>query len=128
MTGPHDNLIVDLLAADGVLGNSVRLSTRQLLRMGRRLAMFPSTCVKAEMERATLAAFMPTLLQSELDKLLIATNFLPCTIEPTELELTVRDGHLSLGDASLRIRSLSDATKVPRVYKSRSARCLNLTH
>eukprot|EP00045_Choanoeca_perplexa_P012171 m.131630 g.131630 ORF g.131630 m.131630 type:complete len:1706 (-) comp15913_c0_seq3:46-5163(-) len=100
-------------ASDGVLGNVVQLSTRQLLRIARRLATFPGTSVATEIHRATLAPFMPPLLQSELTSLTGPASFIPES--DASLKVDIANGYLSLGDVRTRIRDVKDQTKVPKV-------------
>ncbi|XP_053296507.1 von Willebrand factor A domain-containing protein 8 isoform X2 [Pleuronectes platessa] len=94
------------------------LSTRQLLRICRRLSQYPEESVAHAVNKACLSRFLPSLARASLEKSL--TN---CSIQdkPDPAEQTqdyscvVKDGVLTIGNVSAPIYSPSEKMKVPDV-------------
>ncbi|XP_062313090.1 von Willebrand factor A domain-containing protein 8 [Osmerus eperlanus] len=94
------------------------LSTRQLLRICRRLSQYPDESVAHAVNKACLSRFLPSLARSSLQKSL--TN---CSIQdkPDPAEHTrdhscsVKEGVLTIGSVSAPVYSTSERMKVPDV-------------
>ncbi|KAK3543698.1 hypothetical protein QTP70_027205 [Hemibagrus guttatus] len=97
------------------------LSTRQLLRICRRLSQYPEESIAHAVNKACLSRFLPSLARSALQK-----NLANCSIEEqtdpvTNLELkqditcTIRDGVLTIGKVSAPVFSPDEKMKVPDV-------------
>ncbi|KAB5577077.1 hypothetical protein PHYPO_G00205820 [Pangasianodon hypophthalmus] len=97
------------------------LSTRQLLRICRRLSQYPEESIAHAVNKACLSRFLPSLARSSLQK-----NLANCSIEDrtdrvTDPELkqdptcTIRDGVLTIGKVSAPVYSPDDKMKVPDV-------------
>ncbi|KAF7665107.1 hypothetical protein LDENG_00155060 [Lucifuga dentata] len=94
------------------------LSTRQLLRICRRLSQYPEENVTHAVNKACLSRFLPTLARASLQKTL--TN---CSIQDTQ-SLTenahdhscmVKDGVLTIGSVSTPVYNPNEKMKVPDV-------------
>ncbi|XP_060732399.1 von Willebrand factor A domain-containing protein 8 [Tachysurus vachellii] len=93
------------------------LSTRQLLRICRRLSQYPEESIAHAVNKACLSRFLPSLARSALQK-----NLANCSIEErTDPELkqditcTIRDGILTIGKVSAPVYSPDEKMKVPDV-------------
>ncbi|XP_060945197.1 von Willebrand factor A domain-containing protein 8 [Limanda limanda] len=94
------------------------LSTRQLLRICRRLSQYPEESVAHAVNKACLSRFLPSLARASLEKSL--TN---CSIQdkadPAEqtqdYSCVVKDGVLTIGSVSAPIYKPSEKMKVPDV-------------
>ncbi|XP_028846499.1 von Willebrand factor A domain-containing protein 8 [Denticeps clupeoides] len=93
------------------------LSTRQLLRICRRLSRYPEENIAHAVNKACLSRFLPSLARSSLQK-----NLSNCSIEETpdssaELERTcsVKNGVLTIGQVSAPVYSPDEKMKVPDV-------------
>ncbi|XP_054831079.1 von Willebrand factor A domain-containing protein 8 [Eublepharis macularius] len=96
------------------------LSTRQLLRICRRLSHYPDESLYHAINKACLSRFLPNLAASALHK-----NLLDCGIptSPTDTEKTdekafsceVSSGILRIGAAAIPVHNPSERMKVPDV-------------
>ncbi|KAI4872445.1 hypothetical protein NFI96_033688, partial [Prochilodus magdalenae] len=95
------------------------LSTRQLLRICRRLSQYPEESIAHAVNKACLSRFLPSLARSSLQK-----NLADCSIgeqadpaaEPKQDHTcVVRDGVLNIGKVSAPVYSPDEKMKVPDV-------------
>uniref|UniRef100_A0A3B3RZN2 von Willebrand factor A domain-containing protein 8 n=1 Tax=Paramormyrops kingsleyae TaxID=1676925 RepID=A0A3B3RZN2_9TELE len=95
------------------------LSTRQLLRICRRLSQHPEETVGHAVNKACLSRFLPSLARSALQK-----NLANCSIEDgpdpgstqnLDLSCEIKDGILRIGKASLPVYNPHEKMKVPDV-------------
>ncbi|KAM4608925.1 von Willebrand factor A domain-containing protein 8 isoform 1-T1 [Polymixia lowei] len=94
------------------------LSTRQLLRICRRLSQYPEENIAHAVNKACLSRFLPSLARASLQK-----NLANCSIqdtpEPAELpqghSCTVEDGVLTIGSVSAPVYNPDEKMKVPDV-------------
>ncbi|KAL4635681.1 von Willebrand factor A domain-containing protein 8 isoform X1 [Arapaima gigas] len=95
------------------------LSTRQLLRICRRLSHYPEEKVAHAVHKACLSRFLPSLARSALQK-----NLSNCTIEDEQdsgaqqgfdLSCQIKDGLLTIGKVSILVYSPDEKMKVPDV-------------
>ncbi|KAF4086969.1 hypothetical protein AMELA_G00090070 [Ameiurus melas] len=97
------------------------LSTRQLLRICRRLAQYPEESIAHAVNKACLSRFLPSLARSSLQK-----NLANCSIEERtdsvkdpelkqDTTCTIRDGVLTIGKVSAPVYSPDEKMKVPDV-------------
>ncbi|XP_071340245.1 von Willebrand factor A domain-containing protein 8 [Trachinotus anak] len=94
------------------------LSTRQLLRICRRLSLYPEESIAHAVNKACLSRFLPSLARASLEKSL--TN---CSIQdaPDPAEHTrdygckIKDGVLTIGNVAAPIYYASEKMKVPDV-------------
>uniref|UniRef100_A0AAQ5Y816 von Willebrand factor A domain-containing protein 8 n=1 Tax=Amphiprion ocellaris TaxID=80972 RepID=A0AAQ5Y816_AMPOC len=94
------------------------LSTRQLLRICRRLSQHPDESIAHAVNKACLSRFLPSLARASLEK-----NLANCSIEdkPDPAEHTreypcmVKDGVLTIGNVSAPVYNPSEKMKVPDV-------------
>lgn len=94
------------------------LSTRQLLRICRRLSQHPDESIAHAVNKACLSRFLPSLARASLEKYLAS-----CSIEdkPDPAEHTreypcmVKDGVLTIGNVSSPIYNPNEKMKVPDV-------------
>ncbi|XP_076011540.1 von Willebrand factor A domain-containing protein 8 isoform X2 [Genypterus blacodes] len=94
------------------------LSTRQLLRICRRLSQYPEESVAHAVNKACLSRFLPSLARASLQKTL-ANCSIQDTPNPAENDqgpsCVVKDGVLTIGSASAPIYNPNDKMKVPDV-------------
>uniref|UniRef100_A0A3P8PI88 von Willebrand factor A domain-containing protein 8 n=1 Tax=Astatotilapia calliptera TaxID=8154 RepID=A0A3P8PI88_ASTCA len=94
------------------------LSTRQLLRICRRLSQHPEESITHAVNKACLSRFLPSLARSSLQK-----NLMNCSIQdatdPADRSLDypcmVKDGVLTIGSVSAPIYNADQKMKVPDV-------------
>uniref|UniRef100_A0A3Q4HWX0 von Willebrand factor A domain-containing protein 8 n=1 Tax=Neolamprologus brichardi TaxID=32507 RepID=A0A3Q4HWX0_NEOBR len=94
------------------------LSTRQLLRICRRLSRHPEESITHAVNKACLSRFLPSLARSSLQK-----NLMNCSIQdatdPADRSLDypcmVKDGVLTIGSVSAPIYNADQKMKVPDV-------------
>ncbi|XP_028291916.1 von Willebrand factor A domain-containing protein 8 isoform X2 [Gouania willdenowi] len=93
------------------------LSTRQLLRICRRLSRYPEESVARSVNKACLSRFLPSLAKASLDK-----NLKNCSIRDTDSAdrsqdavCSVKDGVLTIGSVSAPVYCPSEKMKVPDV-------------
>uniref|UniRef100_A0A8C4IV27 von Willebrand factor A domain-containing protein 8 n=1 Tax=Dicentrarchus labrax TaxID=13489 RepID=A0A8C4IV27_DICLA len=91
------------------------LSTRQLLRICRRLSQYPEESIAHAVKKACLSRFLPSLARASLEKSLanketLHTDFLSC------ISLgKIKDGVLTIGNVSAPIYKPNEKMKVPDV-------------
>ncbi|KAG7233756.1 hypothetical protein INR49_006615 [Caranx melampygus] len=94
------------------------LSTRQLLRICRRLSLYPEESIAHAVNKACLSRFLPSLARASLEK-----SLANCSIQDTpdaaehtgDHSCTVKDGVLTIGNVSAPIYNPSEKMKVPDV-------------
>ncbi|XP_071782446.1 von Willebrand factor A domain-containing protein 8 [Centroberyx gerrardi] len=94
------------------------LSTRQLLRICRRLSQYPEESIAHAVNKACLSRFLPSLARASLQK-----NLANCSIQDTadpaehtrDHSCTVKDGMLTIGSVSAPIYSADEKMKIPDV-------------
>ncbi|XP_030642749.1 von Willebrand factor A domain-containing protein 8 [Chanos chanos] len=95
------------------------LSTRQLLRICRRLSQYPEESIAHAVNKACLSRFLPSLARSALQK-----NMANCSIEDRaepaleqreDHTCTVKDGVLTIGNVSATVYHPDEKMKVPDV-------------
>ncbi|XP_076602199.1 von Willebrand factor A domain-containing protein 8 isoform X1 [Chaetodon auriga] len=93
------------------------LSTRQLLRICRRLSQYPEESIARSVNKACLSRFLPSLARAYLEKTLAN-----CSIEDTpypddthDTSCTVKDGVLTIGNVSAPVYNPNEKIKVPDV-------------
>nr|XP_061799830.1 von Willebrand factor A domain-containing protein 8-like [Nerophis lumbriciformis] len=93
------------------------LSTRQLLRICRRLSRYPEESIAHAVNKACLSRFLPSLARGSLQK-----SLANCSIEETpanehtrDLSCMVKDGVLTIGKVSAPVYSPNEKMKVPDV-------------
>ncbi|XP_055726318.1 von Willebrand factor A domain-containing protein 8 [Salvelinus fontinalis] len=93
------------------------LSTRQLLRICRRLSQYPEESIAHAVNKACLSRFLPSLARSSLQK-----GLANCSIQDTqpdaeahEHSCTVKDGVLTIGSVSAPVYNAGEKMKVPDV-------------
>ncbi|XP_058132611.1 von Willebrand factor A domain-containing protein 8 [Dasypus novemcinctus] len=96
------------------------LSTRQLLRISRRLSQYPNENLHGAVNKACLSRFLPTLASSALEKNLADAEIEITTDSSQESELKdysceVSSGSLRIGAVSIPIYNAHERMKVPDV-------------
>ncbi|KAM6934858.1 von Willebrand factor A domain-containing protein 8 [Xenentodon cancila] len=94
------------------------LSTRQLLRICRRLSEYPEESVAHAVHKACLSRFLPSLARASLEK-----SLSDCSIQETpdpaehtrDHRCVVKDGVLTIGSVSAHIYNPTQKMKVPDV-------------
>jgi len=125
LTGKPGSVLEDVLRATHKLRSSedtslksisTSLSTRQLLRVARRLQKFPDESTYSVINKACLARFLPSLaretLERELDKIGIRKADNP-TVEDLDIKCTVQDNVLTIGRTTAPLFNPESAGKVP---------------
>ncbi|EDQ92903.1 uncharacterized protein MONBRDRAFT_14058 [Monosiga brevicollis MX1] len=107
-------------AGDGVLASSLKFSTRMMLRIAHRVALFDGVDLRREVwliERLTLAKYLPSVVRDELQRLLPpAISWVPIGSSDLQLDvptLEVTDAAVRIGDVSLPIKKDGDTSRVP---------------
>uniref|UniRef100_A0A4W6D8P9 von Willebrand factor A domain-containing protein 8 n=1 Tax=Lates calcarifer TaxID=8187 RepID=A0A4W6D8P9_LATCA len=90
------------------------LSTRQLLRICRRLSQYPKESIAHAVNKACLSRFLPSLARASLEKSL-ANCSIQDTPDPAEHTRMVKDGVLTIGNVSAPIYNPNEKMKVPDV-------------
>uniref|UniRef100_A0A673I6E6 ATPase dynein-related AAA domain-containing protein n=1 Tax=Sinocyclocheilus rhinocerous TaxID=307959 RepID=A0A673I6E6_9TELE len=95
------------------------LSTRQLLRICRRLSQYPQESVAHAVNKACLSRFLPSLARSALQKSLVNCSIEdqpdPASEQSHLYTCTVKDGLLTIGNVSAPVYSPDEKMKVPDV-------------
>ncbi|CAG8481584.1 23071_t:CDS:10 [Cetraspora pellucida] len=94
------------------------LSTRQLIRICRRITLFPKESLYLAIQKATLSRFLPSLVRTALEELMINNEILPPTeLVDIEKVLPSRDDPkiLRIGEVSQPIAKDSNPLLVPEV-------------
>ncbi|KAI9519069.1 hypothetical protein NQZ68_032124 [Dissostichus eleginoides] len=94
------------------------LSTRQLLRICRRLSQYPEESIAHAVNKACLSRFLPSLARASLDK-----NLANCSIQDTpdaaehtrDHSCSVKDGVLTIGSVSAPVYIPTEKMKIPDV-------------
>ncbi|KAK3095149.1 hypothetical protein FSP39_010820 [Pinctada imbricata] len=100
---------------------SSSLSTRQIIRVAKRLAKFPSKDLHGIIHKACLANFLPSLPKISLEQALEAAeiravkNFEENTDTDEAITCEVNDGSLRIGKTSVPVYNPENRTKVPDV-------------
>uniref|UniRef100_A0A8C1XYG8 von Willebrand factor A domain containing 8 n=1 Tax=Cyprinus carpio TaxID=7962 RepID=A0A8C1XYG8_CYPCA len=92
------------------------LSTRQLLRICRRLSQYPQESVAHTVNKACLSRFLPSLARSALQKSLVNCSIEdqldPASEQSHLYSCTVKDGLLTIGNVSAPVYSPDEKMKV----------------
>ncbi|KTG31645.1 hypothetical protein cypCar_00031429, partial [Cyprinus carpio] len=95
------------------------LSTRQLLRICRRLSQYPQESVAHTVNKACLSRFLPSLARSALQKSLVNCSIEdqldPASEQSHLYSCTVKDGLLTIGNVSAPVYSPDEKMKVTDV-------------
>ncbi|XP_044221449.1 von Willebrand factor A domain-containing protein 8 [Thunnus albacares] len=94
------------------------LSTRQLLRICRRLSQYPEESIAHAVNKACLSRFLPSLARASLQKSLANCSIqdAPDPAEHTnDYSCMVKDGVLTIGNVSAPIYNPNEKMKVPDV-------------
>uniref|UniRef100_A0A3B4UMV5 von Willebrand factor A domain-containing protein 8 n=1 Tax=Seriola dumerili TaxID=41447 RepID=A0A3B4UMV5_SERDU len=94
------------------------LSTRQLLRICRRLSLYPEESIAHAVNKACLSRFLPSLARASLEKSLASCSIqeAPDPAEHTrDYSCMVKDGVLTIGNVSAPVYNPSEKMKVPDV-------------
>ncbi|XP_051999049.1 von Willebrand factor A domain-containing protein 8 [Xyrauchen texanus] len=95
------------------------LSTRQLLRICRRLSQYPQESVSHAVNKACLSRFLPSLARLSLQKSLVNVSIeeQPDTAaeQNHQYTCTVKDGLLTIGNISAPVYTADEKMKVPDV-------------
>ncbi|XP_005100871.1 von Willebrand factor A domain-containing protein 8 [Aplysia californica] len=109
-------------STDGTLQSlASSLSTRQLLRISRRLAQFHSEDVYNVIHKACLARFLPRLAQSALNQTLEEAAIIPTSVDhhlddyQHSVTCSVQDGVVRIGNTSVPVYNPENKTKVPDI-------------
>uniref|UniRef100_A0A6Q2YP42 von Willebrand factor A domain-containing protein 8 n=1 Tax=Esox lucius TaxID=8010 RepID=A0A6Q2YP42_ESOLU len=105
------------------------LSTRQLLRICRRLSQYPGESIAHAVNKACLSRFLPSLARSSLQKGLADSCMLD-THHEAETHLhscSIKDGVLTLGSVSAPVYHSEEKMKVPDVIFYDNAQVITLT-
>ncbi|CAL1547451.1 unnamed protein product [Lymnaea stagnalis] len=124
---PNLNKLFDVVhklrgSPDGTLQSlASSLSTRQLLRVARRLAKFPSEDLHSVIHKACLARFLPRLAQSALNQILEESQ-VPLQVKEHHLDdyahsmsSEVKDGKVRIGETTVPVYNPQNKTKVPDI-------------
>ncbi|XP_036613372.1 von Willebrand factor A domain-containing protein 8 [Trichosurus vulpecula] len=96
------------------------LSTRQLLRITRRLSKYPDESLHRAVNKACLSRFLPSLARSALEKNLLDAGIEPTTDnhpqpEPKDYRCEIKSGSLKIGNISIPVHNTNEKMKVPDV-------------
>lgn len=99
------------------------LSTRQLIRIARRLSNFPSKDLHGIIQKACMSSFLPKLPRDSLEQTMNAADIkempkseMDTNNNPDHLIVcSVKDGTLTIGDTSVPVFNPENKTKVPDV-------------
>ncbi|TMS06972.1 von Willebrand factor A domain-containing protein 8 [Larimichthys crocea] len=93
------------------------LSTRQLLRICRRLSHYPEESIAHAVNKACLSRFLPSLARASLEKSLSSFSIQdkPDPAETHDFICTVKDGVLTIGNVSAPVYNPDEKIKVPDV-------------
>ncbi|KAM9343638.1 von Willebrand factor A domain-containing protein 8 [Pholidichthys leucotaenia] len=94
------------------------LSTRQLLRICRRLSQYPEESIAHAINKACLSRFLPSLARASLEKSLTSCSIedMPAPAEHArEYCCMVKDGVLTIGNVSVSVYNPEQKMKVPDV-------------
>ncbi|XP_065352663.1 von Willebrand factor A domain-containing protein 8 isoform X2 [Cloeon dipterum] len=92
------------------------LSTRQLLRVARRMKEFPQENVYDAMQRACLARFLPSMARQALDSALAEVGVVPAgESEAADLTCQVDERQVTIGSTTIQRHYTEAKSKVPDV-------------
>ncbi|XP_062588748.1 von Willebrand factor A domain-containing protein 8-like [Saccostrea cucullata] len=102
---------------------SASLSTRQLIRIARRLANFPSKDLHGIIQKACMSSFLPRLPRDSLEQTMEAADIKEIPKQEVDtnnnpdrlITCSVKDGTLTIGDTSVPVFNPENKTKVPDV-------------
>ncbi|XP_064614845.1 von Willebrand factor A domain-containing protein 8-like [Liolophura sinensis] len=112
MRQSHDPTILSLASS---------LSTRQLLRIARRLAQYPSDDLYSAIQKSCLSRFLPRLARTALEQSLEEADILKpqqqVTMEAVERSVTceVKDNILRIGNTEVSVYNPENRMKVPDI-------------
>ncbi|XP_068732159.1 von Willebrand factor A domain-containing protein 8-like [Montipora capricornis] len=109
------------------------LSTRQLLRIARRLATYPSEDLEHSIHKACLARFLPRLAAASLQKVLHDSG-IHMSKEASEQQQVngdnfvceIKDGKVHIGQTTVQVYNPENKTKVPDVLFYENQQHLNV--
>ncbi|XP_060909628.1 von Willebrand factor A domain-containing protein 8 [Labrus mixtus] len=94
------------------------LSTRQLLRICRRLSQYPEESIAHAVNKACLSRFLPSLARASLEKNLANSSIQdsPDLNEHTrDFSCSIKDGLLTIGKVSAPVYNAKEKMKIPDV-------------
>ncbi|KAG7501738.1 von Willebrand factor A domain-containing 8 [Solea senegalensis] len=93
------------------------LSTRQLLRICRRLSQYPEESIAHAVNKACLSRFLPSLARASLEKSLANGSIQekPGPSEARDYTCSLKDGVLTIGNVSAPVYNPDEKMKVPDV-------------
>ncbi|KAL7742632.1 hypothetical protein ACLKA6_002000 [Drosophila palustris] len=99
-------------------GLSERLSTRQLLKLGRRLAAYPESDVYELLQNTFLIKFMPSLLRARLEQAMKQAGIHQSSNQDSinnSRRISVEDNKLRIGETEMQLSelALTQQSKVP---------------
>uniref|UniRef100_A0ABM0MSB4 von Willebrand factor A domain-containing protein 8-like n=1 Tax=Saccoglossus kowalevskii TaxID=10224 RepID=A0ABM0MSB4_SACKO len=102
-----------------MLSLSSSLSTRQLLRIAKRLARYPNESLYEAINKACLSRFLPQLARTSLEKSLQDAHIKPFQSNAVDIEKAVtceiKDGILRVGNTSVSVYDPENKMMVPDV-------------
>ncbi|XP_077987566.1 von Willebrand factor A domain-containing protein 8-like [Glandiceps talaboti] len=104
-----------------MLSLSSSLSTRQLLRIAKRLALYPNESLHDAVSKACLSRFLPQLARQSLEKSLDDAGIEPFkqTLDPMDIERAIsceiKDGTLRIGKTQVSVFDPENKMMVPDV-------------
>ncbi|XP_023930017.1 von Willebrand factor A domain-containing protein 8 [Lingula anatina] len=111
---------------------SSSLSTRQLLRIARRQAQFPTGCLYDAVQKACLARFLPRLAKNALEQALEQFGIVPMetshSVDSIERAVTceIKEGMLRIGETEAEVFNPENKMKVPDVLFYENAQHLSI--
>ncbi|XP_055954220.1 von Willebrand factor A domain-containing protein 8-like [Argiope bruennichi] len=101
---------------DALRNVSSSLSTRQLVRMARRLSIFPDASVYNLITQSCLTKFLPPLTKQAIENMLESLNIEDSEIITNDKLINVSNGNLHIGNTSAPIyQPDSSKVKVPKI-------------
>ncbi|KAJ3316414.1 von Willebrand factor A domain-containing protein 8, partial [Blyttiomyces sp. JEL0837] len=96
------------------------VSTRQLIRIARRLALYPSDSLYEAVFKSGLGRFLPSMAREYLEKLLHESGIRPSEATKSDLKYEIikdKSGveHLQIGDVSYPVSTSSNPLLVPDI-------------
>ncbi|XP_041128021.1 von Willebrand factor A domain-containing protein 8-like isoform X1 [Polyodon spathula] len=95
------------------------LSTRQLLRICRRLSQYPEESISHAVNKACLSRFLPNLARSALQKNLLDSGIVDSYVvskqEEKDKSCEIKDGTLKIGKVSVPVYNPDEKMKVPDI-------------
>lgn len=96
---------------------SGHLSTRQLLRIGKRLAKYPTNNIYETVQTTFMSKFLPTLTRDALEKTVerLGIHKIPKTTTDKKIVTKVENGMCTIGEVSVPLYITKAHSKVPNV-------------